>query len=72
MAELAHIHLMTGGAGRPRYYIDDVVLIGEFGVTRGYHRTQEMRGGSGIVTLRDNGNGVPVANRDIILGRHPT
>ena len=68
----AHIHLMIGEPGRRRYYIDDVVFIGEFGVTTGYHRKQELRGGSGIVTLRDNGNGVLVAVRDIILERHPT
>lgn len=72
MAGPAHIHLMIGEPGRRRYYIDDVVFIGEFGVTIGYHRRQELRGGSGIVTLRDNGNGVLVAVRDIILERHPT
>jgi len=66
------IHLMIGESGPPRYYIDDVVFVGEFGVTIRYRRNQELRGGSGIVTLRDNGNGVLVAVRDIILERHPT
>ncbi len=72
MAGQAHIHLMIGESGPPRYYIDDVVFVGEFGVTIRYRRNQELRGGSGIVTLRDNGNGVLVAVRDIILERHPT
>ena len=67
----AHVHLMIGEKGKRRYYVDDVVFAGEFGVTEDYRRNQELRGGSGTVTLRDNGNGVLVAERDIILERHP-
>lgn len=67
----AHIHLMVAEPGRRAYYIDDIVFDGEFGVTPAYRRKQELRGGSGIIRLRQTDSGVLLARRDIILERHP-
>lgn len=67
----AHIHLMIGEPGRPPYYIDDIVFAGEFGVTARYRQQQELRGGSGIVTLTRDDGGHWLATRNIVLERHP-
>lgn len=67
----AHIHLTIDEPGKPPYYIDDVVFAGEFGVTDTYRAKQELRGGSGIVTLRRDSSGTQLAVRDITLERHP-
>lgn len=67
----AHVHLTVGEPGRRPYYIDDVVFAGEFGVTADYRARQELRGGSGIVTLRRTDGGAWLAERDIRLERHP-
>ncbi|MFU7527505.1 hypothetical protein [Qipengyuania sp. ASV99] len=67
----AHIHLYISEAGRPTYYIDDIVFAGEFAVDVEYRAAQELRGGSGITMLERNADGVLVARRDIILERHP-
>lgn len=66
----AHIHLFVGEPGRRPYYIDDVVFDGEFGVTSAYRRAQELRGGSGIVTLRRRTDGTLLAIRNIRLEYH--
>jgi protocatechuate 3,4-dioxygenase, beta subunit len=68
----AHVHLTVVEPGRRPYYIDDIVFDGEFGVTPSYRRRQELRGGSGIVTLRWTAEGTWLAIRNIILERHPT
>ncbi len=67
----AHIHLFIGELGRRPYYVDDVVFAGEFGVTSAYRSAQELRGGSGIVTLRRRADGTLIAIRNIRLERHP-
>ena len=67
----AHVHLMIGEAGRRPYYIDDIVFDGEFGVTPTYRKHQELRGGSGIVTLKRGPDGRWIAHRDIFLEIHP-
>lgn len=67
----AHVHLFIGEPGKRPYYIDDAVFAGEFGVTDKYRRDQELRGGSGIVTLGRSEGGVLLARRDIRLERHP-
>lgn len=67
----AHVHLFIGEPGRRPYYIDDAVFAGEFGVTDAYRRQQELRGGSGILTLGRAANGELLARRDIRLERHP-
>lgn len=67
----AHVHIYIGEAGKRAYYVDDVVFAGEFGVTPKYIADQQLRSGSGIVTLTRMGNGVLLARRDIRLERHP-
>lgn len=67
----AHVHLMIGEPGRRPYYIDDIVFDGEFGVTPTYRKQQELRGGSGIVSLKRGPDGRWIARRDIVLELHP-
>lgn len=67
----AHIHIYVWEPGRRPYYIDDVVFAGEFMVDERYRANQELRGGSGIVTLERAADGRLLANRDIVLERHP-
>ena len=67
----AHIHLLVGEPGRPVYYVDDVVFAGEYGVDARYLARQELRGGSGVVTLTRDAAGAWIAQRDIVLERHP-
>ncbi|MES2754138.1 MAG: intradiol ring-cleavage dioxygenase [Pseudomonadota bacterium] len=68
----AHVHLYIAELGRRPYYIDDVVFAGEFGVTPAYRARQELRAGSGIVTLGRARNTMLLARRDFRLERHPT
>lgn len=67
----AHIHIYVWEPGRRPYYIDDVVFAGEFMVDERYRARQELRGGSGIVTLERAPDGRLLAIRDIVLERHP-
>lgn len=67
----AHIHLFVGEPERPPYYIDDVVFAGEFRVDADYLRRQELRGGSGVVTLDRAPADAWRARRDIVLEPHP-
>lgn len=66
----AHVHLFVAEPGRPPYYIDDAVFAGEFRVDARYRAAQELRGGSGIVTLARERDSL-IARRDIVLERHP-
>lgn len=70
--EPAHIHLTVLEAGRRPYWIDDVVFAGEYRVDKQYRRTRDNRGGPGIVKLTRDADGTWIAQRDIILERHPT
>ncbi|MBA4308558.1 MAG: intradiol ring-cleavage dioxygenase [Sphingopyxis sp.] len=67
----AHVHLYVKEAGRQTYYVDDVVFESEFKVDASYRATQEFRGGSGIVRLGKDSDGVLTAVRDIRLEPHP-
>lgn len=67
----AHVHLFIQEPGLRPYYIDDVVFDGEFRVDADYRAGQELRGGSGIVQLGRDPDGVWTAIRDIRLERHP-
>jgi protocatechuate 3,4-dioxygenase beta subunit len=60
----------VGEPGRRPYYIDDIVLAGAFLVDEAYRARQELRGGSGIVTLARSADGTLLARRDIVLERH--
>ena len=70
-SEPAHIHLYIKEPNTPPYYIDNVVFDGEFLVNNDYRREMANRGGSGIVKLLKDDNGILIASRDIILERHP-
>lgn len=67
----AHLHFIVLEPGKRPYYIDDVVFDGEFMVDETYRAKQELRGGSGIVTLSRDADGTLLARRDIVLERHP-
>ena len=67
----AHLHFTVLEAGKPPYWIDDIVFDGEFGVTEAYRRSMTNKGGNGIVQLTRGGDGAWVATRNIILERHP-
>ena len=67
----AHVHLFIQEPDKQPYYIDDVVFDGEFKVDSAYRAAQELRGGTGIVTLRRGSDGVLDAVRDIRLEHHP-
>jgi protocatechuate 3,4-dioxygenase beta subunit len=67
----AHLHLILLEPGKRPYYIDDIVFDGEFMVDERYRAGQELRGGSGIVTLSRDESGTLLAQRDIVLERHP-
>ena len=67
----AHIHLYVREPERRPYYIDDVVFAGEMLVDDAYRSRQELRGGSGIVTLERDPEGRWLARRNIVLERHP-
>lgn len=67
----AHVHLTIVEPGRRPYWIDSVVFEGEFGVTPAYAARQQRRGGHGTVRLRPTDGGVLLAERNIVLERHP-
>jgi protocatechuate 3,4-dioxygenase beta subunit len=67
----AHIHVFIQEPGRQPYYIDDVVFAGEFKVDAAYRAAQELRGGTGIVSLSLGPDGALQAVRDIRLETHP-
>ena len=67
----AHIHFTILEAGRPPYWIDDIVFEGEFGVTQAYRSEMTNKGGNGIVPLVRTADGNLTVVRNIILERHP-
>lgn len=67
----AHIHFIVAEEGRTPYWIDDIVFAGEHGVDDAYRAKMEDRGGSGIVTLGRTPDGTLLAERTILLERHP-
>jgi protocatechuate 3,4-dioxygenase beta subunit len=67
----AHLHLIVREPGKRPYYVDDIVFDGEFMVDARYRAQQELRGGSGIVKLGRDSEGRLLAERDIVLERHP-
>ncbi|MBA2242737.1 MAG: intradiol ring-cleavage dioxygenase [Chthoniobacterales bacterium] len=65
----AHIHAVVKEPGKNEYYIDDFLFDDDPLLTR-EKRTQDARGGSGIVQATRNANGVWIARRDLVLGRN--
>jgi protocatechuate 3,4-dioxygenase, beta subunit len=66
----AHIHPIVKEPGRNEYYIDEYVFGDDPLVTRRERGRMEDRGGSGVVEVTRNKEGVWVGHRDIILGRN--
>src|SRR5687768_963838 len=68
-ADPAHVHFTLQPAGEPERYIDDVVFEDDPLVTPAHRARLAGRGGSGIVRLRRDAEGILHATRDIYLGR---
>jgi protocatechuate 3,4-dioxygenase, beta subunit len=68
--EAAHIHMTVVEAGKPPYWIDDIVFDGEYKVDKVYRTSRPDRGGNGIIALK-RVSGVWTGVRDIQLERHP-
>jgi protocatechuate 3,4-dioxygenase beta subunit len=66
----AHIHPIVKEPLRNEYYIDEFVFADDPFVTSKERGKMEGRGGSGVVDLTRNKQGVWVGHRDIILGRN--
>lgn len=64
--EPAHIHATIKEPDRNEYYIDDY-LFADDPLLRSKHAREQPKGGTGIVTLTQEGN-IWVARRDIVLG----
>ncbi len=64
----AHIHLIVKEADQNEYYIDDFEFDDDRFLTQQERERRHKVGGSGIVRLTRNAEGVLVARRDIILG----
>ncbi len=69
--EPAHIHMTVKEPGHPAYWIDAVVFTDDPLVSVAYKRRQQMRGGSGIITLSQDEEKNWIGVRDIILEPHP-
>ena len=65
----AHIHPTIKEPDKNEYHIDDYVFADDKYVDSDYRSSQQMRGGSGILTLTKV-NGGWVGKRDIVLGLH--
>ena len=68
-SEPAHVHMTLQPPGAPERYIDDVVFEGDPILTSEHRARLHQRGGSGIVRLERDGEGILRARRDIYLGR---
>lgn len=64
----AHVHPLIKETGLTRYYIDEFRFEDDPLLTASERANQEKRGGSGIIALKKNAQGVWVGRRDIILG----
>ena len=64
----AHIHPIIKEPDKNEYYIDEYRFDDDPLLTREERSKEEKRGGSGIIRLTKNSNGVWVGKRDITLG----
>jgi protocatechuate 3,4-dioxygenase beta subunit len=63
-----HIHPLIKEPGVTLYWIDEFLFADDPVLTENEKSNQEKRGGSGIITLKKNEQGVWVGKRDIVLG----
>ncbi len=66
----SHIHFTIKEPGINEYYIDDVNFDDDPLLTKEMIAHRELRGGSGLVTLKKDSSGLWVCSRDIILGKN--
>jgi protocatechuate 3,4-dioxygenase, beta subunit len=64
----AHIHPTIKETGKTPYYIDDYVFEDDVFVTGTYRKKQQLRCGSGIMTLTKGKDGTWHGKRNLILG----
>ena len=65
----AHVHVYVKEPDRPPYYLDDFVFDDDPYVNTPYRDAQELRGGSGILTLAGSAEGGWLGQRDLVLER---
>ncbi len=66
----AHIHPVIKEQDKNEYYIDEYLFDDDPLVTASERARQEKRGGSGIIKLTKNQNGIWIGHRDIVLGQN--
>lgn len=66
----AHIHPTIKEPDKNEYYIDEYRFADDPLLTAQERAREEKRGGSGIITLTKNSQGVWIGRRDIVLGRN--
>lgn len=64
----AHIHPLVKEPDKNEYYIDEYLFDDDPLLTAQERARQEKRGGSGIIRLAKNENGIWIGRRDIVLG----
>ena len=64
-----HIHMTVKEAGRPEYWIDNVLFAGDPKISAKELEPSESRGGPGIVSTRHGVDGTLIARRNVILWR---
>ncbi|MGH9843375.1 MAG: intradiol ring-cleavage dioxygenase, partial [Blastocatellia bacterium] len=66
----AHIHPVIKEPDKNEYYIDEYRFDDDPLLTKEERAKEEKRGGSGIIKLTKNQNGVWIGRRDIVLGQN--
>jgi protocatechuate 3,4-dioxygenase, beta subunit len=66
----AHIHPVVKEPGKNEYWIDEFIFDNDPFVTAEVRKSQQERGGNGILTVRIAADGTQVAEHDIILGKN--
>jgi len=66
----AHVHVVVKEPDKNEYYLDEYVFDDDPLLTPERRARLENRGGSGIVALSRNRDGVWIGRRDLVLGRN--
>lgn len=66
----AHIHPIIKEQDKNEYYIDEYRFADDPLLTAAERAKEEKRGGSGIIKLAKNKNGIWIGRRDIVLGKN--